>query len=85
MSEINNYDQYIVSASGSKDGKSYSSLLPVRKGLKPNGDRYAYIDTQAFPVRRDVEMPFLKIVYSERTFIEPETTSNTKLKINQPG
>ena len=54
-------DFYIVTATGIKDGKPYSSLSKVIQGKKPNGDTFCFIDSKT-TIRENENMPFGEIV-----------------------
>jgi len=38
-------EKYMVTATGLKDGKPYTSLSRIVEGKKDNGDRYCFIDS----------------------------------------
>lgn len=37
-------EKYMVTATGTKDGKAYTSLMRIVEGKKDNGDRYCFVD-----------------------------------------
>lgn len=37
-------EKYMVTATGQKDGKPYTSLTRIVEGKKDNGDRYCFLD-----------------------------------------
>ena len=55
-------DLYIVTSTGTKDGKPYSSLARVVQGTKANGDKYAFIDTKSPEIHEQEILQFGEIM-----------------------
>ena len=65
-------EYYIVTSTGIKDGKPYSSLSRVIQGEKENGDKYSFFDSKAFPMRENEEMPLgTVLLYETARRVEP--------------
>lgn len=58
--------QYIVTSSGVKAGKAYTTLSRIVQGTKESGDRYAFLDSNS-TMREVEEMTVGTIVTYETT------------------
>jgi uncharacterized protein YigE (DUF2233 family) len=54
-------EKFMVTATGTKDGKPYTSLSRLVQGSKANGDRYSFLD-QNRTMREQEEIPVGTIV-----------------------
>jgi len=60
---------YIVTSTGIKDKKPYSTLARVVTGKKDNGDEYTFIDDKS-TIREAQGMEFGDIVEIKRTIVK---------------
>jgi hypothetical protein len=58
-------EYYLVTATGIKDKKPYSSLSRIVQGTKENGDRYSFIDDKTFPRKEAEELQLGAIITYE--------------------
>lgn len=65
-------ETYIVTATGTKDGKAYSTLSRIVHGTKDNGDKYTFIDTKNHGIREQEELPFGEIIEYQTSRVKPK-------------
>jgi len=69
---------YVVTSTGVKDGKSYSSLSRIVQGKKENGDTYAFIDSNN-RIQEDEQLQLGSVVqYETKRMAVP-----SNIKINE--
>ena len=60
-------ERYIVTSAGTKEGKPYSFLTPIREGISKDGNAYGFLDTNR-AVRREEKLQVGMVVNGEIQF-----------------
>jgi hypothetical protein len=82
--------KYVVTRTGTKNGKEYSCLLPIIQGDKENGDKYSFLDEkqalweqEMIAVGTMLSYETTRSVEAQPSQVKPEATQNVGIRPNR--